>query len=309
VKKAFALAFSCLCLVGCGSNSVTSSSTPQPPIHFDPPTATLTATPARVNISHAATLDWKTTNATSADLSSVGSVAIQGATSITPTKTTTYTLTAAGPGGTQTASVTVTVLPNVDCWGDSLTAGNGGGGTNYPGDLALISNLNVYNGGVGATTSTQIAAHMLSSPSRFKDVIVIWSGRNNYTATSQVLTDIASMIAAIAPSSQFLILSVINGDNGSEYAGSPNYAAIAELNSDLQAAYPDNFLDIRKLLVTDGLSFEDVTPTSQDLLDITDDIPPASLRADTLHLNAKGYDFVANQVHLWLKAHSMEEIH
>lgn len=48
---------------------------------------------------------------------------------------------------------------NIVCWGDSLTAGAGGGGTTYPAVLAtLIGNdFNVINAGVGGETSFTIA--------------------------------------------------------------------------------------------------------------------------------------------------------
>ena len=43
------------------------------------------------------------------------------------------------------------------CWGDSLTAGAGGGGTTYPKVLAELSGLTVYNGGVGGENTKTIA--------------------------------------------------------------------------------------------------------------------------------------------------------
>lgn len=43
------------------------------------------------------------------------------------------------------------------CWGDSLTAGAGGGGTTYPKVLAELSGLTVYNGGVGGENTKTVA--------------------------------------------------------------------------------------------------------------------------------------------------------
>ncbi|MET3517795.1 lysophospholipase L1-like esterase [Pseudacidovorax sp. 1753] len=59
--------------------------------------------------------------------------------------------------------------PNIICWGDSLTAGAGGGGTNYPGVLqALLTtagfNVAVRNGGVGGESSVTIAARTGANP-------------------------------------------------------------------------------------------------------------------------------------------------
>ena len=58
------------------------------------------------------TLSWSTTDATSVTINqAIGSVPTSGSRSVTPTQTTTYMLTAQGAGGTNTKSVTVTVLP------------------------------------------------------------------------------------------------------------------------------------------------------------------------------------------------------
>lgn len=55
------------------------------------------------------TLSWSSTNATDLELSSVGSVAPEGSTKVSPTDSTTYTITAKGPGGSTEASTRVTV--------------------------------------------------------------------------------------------------------------------------------------------------------------------------------------------------------
>lgn len=46
----------------------------------------------------------------------------------------------------------------ISCWGDSLTAGAGGGGVSYPSVLAQLSGRTVYNMGVGGEASNTIAA-------------------------------------------------------------------------------------------------------------------------------------------------------
>lgn len=46
----------------------------------------------------------------------------------------------------------------IACWGDSMTAGAGGGGTTYTGVLASALGATVVNLGIGGQTSTQIAA-------------------------------------------------------------------------------------------------------------------------------------------------------
>jgi peptidoglycan-associated lipoprotein len=56
-------------------------------------------------------LRWTTTNATSASISGIGAVAINGSQSVYPSASTTYTLTAKGAGGSAEATARVTVNP------------------------------------------------------------------------------------------------------------------------------------------------------------------------------------------------------
>jgi len=69
------------------------------------------ATPSQIASGQSSTLAWNVTNATSVNISGVGSgLNAQGTATVSPTQTTTYNLTATGAGGqTITASVTVTV--------------------------------------------------------------------------------------------------------------------------------------------------------------------------------------------------------
>ncbi len=73
------------------------------------------ATPASIASGGTTTLSWETENATEAAIGGIGSVSINGATTVSPTATTTYTLTAKNQFGevstTATATVTVVVVP------------------------------------------------------------------------------------------------------------------------------------------------------------------------------------------------------
>src|SRR5207245_10564797 len=74
------------------------------------PTVTLQASRNDISRGQSVTLRWSATNATSVSVApEVGSVAAEGATSVTPNQSTTYTATAIGPGGSATASARVTV--------------------------------------------------------------------------------------------------------------------------------------------------------------------------------------------------------
>jgi len=75
-----------------------------------PPTATLSASPSSISLGQSATLNWSSTNATTASISpGIGTVPTTGSRVISPSATTTYTLTVTGPGGSATSTMTVTV--------------------------------------------------------------------------------------------------------------------------------------------------------------------------------------------------------
>jgi subtilase family serine protease len=85
---------------------------PAPQIEF------FRASPASIVVGACTTLQWgAVTNASAALIDhGIGGVGTPGSTPVCPTETTTYVLTATGPGGTTTASTTVTVgasLPNL----------------------------------------------------------------------------------------------------------------------------------------------------------------------------------------------------
>ena len=79
---------------------------------YPPPTVSISAAPETIHIGEFSTLTWNSSYADSCVIDQgIGSVAINGSVTLSPSETTTYTINATGPGGTATASVTVTVIP------------------------------------------------------------------------------------------------------------------------------------------------------------------------------------------------------
>lgn len=178
-------------------------------------------------------------------------------------------------------------------WGDSLTFGVGASvvTASYPSDLGARRGHPVYNGGVSGDTSTQIRTRMQADPAKWALPTIIWAGRNNFADPTTVKADIASMVASLGHSN-YIVLSVLNADNATEYAGGSDYATIMQLNADLAATYGAHFLDVRSYLVS---LYNPSVP--QDVIDHGHDIPPSSLRSSTVHLNDAGYQDVANFVY------------
>lgn len=183
----------------------------------------------------------------------------------------------------------------IQTWGDSLTEGSGVGGTNsasnYPNQLGLYTGFRVANGGVGGETSTQILTRQTASSNTWSRPTIIWAGRNNYSFPTTVLADIASMVTNLwsqGNTNRYLVMSILNGSFAGEQRGGAGYAVITNLNAQLAALYGSNYIDVRSYLVS---RYNPAIP--QDVTDYNNDIPPSSLRYDTLHLNTNGYAAVA----------------
>jgi hypothetical protein len=69
---------------------------------------------------------------------------------------------------------------------------------------------------------------------------------------------------------------VENGEG--EGTGTGAYTNITTINSYLAATYLGHYLDVREYLVQSGLSAAGITPSAQDLTDISNDVPPSDLR-------------------------------
>ncbi|MEP7000457.1 MAG: GDSL-type esterase/lipase family protein [bacterium] len=171
-------------------------------------------------------------------------------------------------------------------WGDSLIEGGG-----MLGDVSTLLGRPIHNNGVGGQTSSQILVRVLADSVYRKNVAIFWMGRNNYANPDTVVSDIAQAVAHLEGRRHFLVLSVLNGEFDGEAKTGANYDTIIALNARLATAYPSNFLDVRRTLVAA------YNPRSvRDSTNAANDIPPASLRGDELHLNDAGNRIVAIDV-------------
>ena len=208
----------------------------------------------------------------------------------------TFTALAAGPGtnsaggnlipdGQEAQTITFGAIADqtlsgntVVAWGDSLTVGNQDGtGVTYPKVLQSLYGQVVLNEGAGGNTSTQVLTRFQAVPGFWGDISLIWSGRNNVNSPSTVASDIATMISDIPSGTPFLVLSVTNGEYLGEGAGGATYSQIIGLNAALAASYPNNYLDIRGLLVS---QYNRANP--DDVIDHANDVVPYSLRAQSM---------------------------
>lgn len=116
---------------------------------------------------------------------------------------------------------------------------------------------------------------------------IIWMGRNNIGDgfVQKAIDDIAAIVGKLPfpdPAKKFLVFSVCNAT--AEPAGSTGYTRVMALNAALEAAYPDEYVDVRAWLRDEALSAMALTPTSGDTAAIAQDRIPPQLMQDNLHI-------------------------
>ena len=79
------------------------------PTNASAPSVNISASSSTINPGQTVTLTWSSTNATSAQISTIGTVATSGSMTVAPAQSTTYVITVTGPGGANTAQVVITV--------------------------------------------------------------------------------------------------------------------------------------------------------------------------------------------------------
>jgi hypothetical protein len=98
-------------VAGSSSGSAAAEVSTSVPVQVQAPTVTFSANPTTTSPGQpSSTLTWAITNASSVSIDNgIGPEGTSGSLMVNPAETTSYTLTAKGPGGTATASVTITV--------------------------------------------------------------------------------------------------------------------------------------------------------------------------------------------------------
>ncbi len=210
-------------------------------------------------------------------------------------------------------------------FGDSLTDKTWNEELSYGDQLTLAHNMPpVLNTGIAGTTSSQILTTLMSWAGNWLEAqtygflpnfvtpnylankhVIIWAGRNDfYDNIAQVESNIAQMVQNLGHTN-YLVVSVINGDSSaayaqgttyapgdtSEFAGGKYYDQIIALNANLKSTYGARFVDVRSPIVA---AYDPSNP--QDVINHSNDVTPSSLRRDWLHLNSKGLAIVAQEI-------------
>ena len=132
------------------------------------------------------------------------------------------------------------------------------------------------------------------------DIVILWPGRNDYNSPDMkeiVMGALEAMIKHLDyQRKEYVVMSVLNGDFAPEWKGGDRYDRILDVNNAIKYRWPEQYCEIRNVLVR---SYD--PNNAQDVIDFGHDIPPSSLRADTIHLVDAGYDIVEEHVYRHLK--------
>jgi hypothetical protein len=152
--------------------------------------------------------------------------------------------------------------------------------------LAARLGRRVYNGGIGGQTSSQVTQRSIDDIDYTDRAHIFFCGTNGPDSGHTVLGDIQAAVAALPAGTKFLILPSFNSDT--ERAGSAGYINKMANNAAVAAAFPNNYLDIRSMLIALSLPGQPY----QDSAAITNDVLSSQLRffngtsTDALHPNA-----------------------
>jgi hypothetical protein len=179
---------------------------------------------------------------------------------------------------------------NIAVWGDSMTP-------------PVVANLQflmpdrvVFDGSQIAQTSTVVAQRMIADGAHRDWITVIWCGHNNDDDPSQVKADIAAMVNSLGHD-HFVVVSLLNKAIPTEVKGGAMYPVVLQLDADLQAAYPNNYLDMRDTLIR---MYNPADP--QDVQSFNQDVVPASFRYDDIHFQQAGSLAAATVLRDWILA-------
>lgn len=199
------------------------------------------------------------------------------------------------PSPPVTAAANVPPAPttrSIALWGDSMLPGVARAYRYVASDRA------VHDGGYPGETSMQVLGHQRET-SDYRDwITVFWYGHNNVrldasAAPAQVVRDMAASVALLTPgNNRFVVMSLVNNADEAR-AGSPQYATVMEINRQLAAAYPNNYLDIRSFMVG---RYDPSNP--QQVADFQADVPSTQVRepGDPIHLSGAGSEIVGRRL-------------
>jgi peptidoglycan-associated lipoprotein len=161
-----------LIATGCHKQSSSIAPTALAPSAEAPPTASLTADPAAIDLGGSVVLNWRTANANTVTIDGIGQVNPNGTQTVSPANSTIFHLVAKGDGGTTEANVRVTVrVPEAPVADNSSMADMGSDAEFHAHVQDLFFDYDSYDLRPDAQTAAQQDAAYLASHPAIRIVI------------------------------------------------------------------------------------------------------------------------------------------
>lgn len=122
---------------------------------------------------------------------------------------------------------------------------------------------------------------------------ILWLGRNDVPDFDGIVNLIDNCINYLPNPKFYLVLGILMSNL--ETKGTSGYKQISDFNALLQRRYGSNFVPMTPP-TAEELQAVGYTPTAQDQAQLAQDIFPAGVRSDYLHLNSLGYQIIARRI-------------
>ncbi|OWV67950.1 hypothetical protein ATY76_13580 [Rhizobium sp. R339] len=189
-------------------------------------------------------------------------------------------------------------LLNFAAFGDSFTALDylTNPAERWTNIVAARMGRRIYNGGIGGQKTDQVTQRKLDDEDYFDRAMIYFAGTNGAAAGHTVLGDVQAAVSDLPAGAKFLILPSFNTEN--EFVGTAGYNAKMANNAAVAAAFPNNFLDVRSMLVAlsaPGQPFADAAAYAGDYVCDALRFDNGS-SIDSLHLGANGVALMAGYI-------------
>lgn len=161
-----------------------------------------------------------------------------------------------------------------------------------PGTLTLAGGVYTFTRRVdGSAVAVANPTNIYPDTLRQDEAInVFWMGQNDGGSSAAILPALAACVANLKTLNKRFVVVGVHGDP-LLIAGSAGQTALLASNAAVMAAYPNNYIDMRVVLVA---AYNPALP--QDVIDHNNNVVPTSLRSDAIHLNDAGYALVAQTI-------------
>src|SRR5690606_21418132 len=147
---------------------------------------------------------------------------------------------------------------------------------------------------VAATVSNPVTITSLDNADYRDAILMLGTGSNDVPeiqaatlTVAEVAENTGRILATMRPLTRRFLLWGPLDRGASEGAATARGIIIRQIEAQFAAIGGENWLPLRELLVSEGLSRAGITPTTQDGLDVAAGAVPQSLRdASSIHLNA-----------------------